>query len=462
MFINYIIIYILFLLHLTFEEKIIIPFKIIQKVSPEYFLSLDDYFTYWHELSFYSELLIGTPEQKILTKLTFYDYGISILNKGCDYDSYLMNINNALNIKDTSSSFIKTNDIYDDESFNYKKFYDAFYARDNIYFNNKIKSNLKFIYSPNDNQQISTCLNFGFMAYTRNLRENNLNLIMQLKKSNVINNYDWSILFNEGVFLLGTTPHEYKPELYNENNLYGSAYYYDDLIAYFNLQVNKIYFHSNKKSDEDIHISDSNILYLIPTKGLIKGTPDYEFKIEKDFFNDFIFQNKCFKEFTNNNKYRTFTCINNPSVKEELRTKFPKLYFEHKNFLYTFELNFDDLFKSKGDKIYFLVFFETSVNPYWEMGLPFMKKYVFNYNYDNKIISFYNNNFKETNEKNKNSNIKIGNIILILIFSILVCVLGFILGKKIRKKKRLTAEELELNFSLGSQENNNMESFNNK
>ncbi len=373
-----------------------------------------------------------------------------------------MNINNALNIKDTSSSFIKTNDIYDDESFNYKKFYDAFYARDNIYFNNKIKSNLKFIYSPNDNQQISTCLNFGFMAYTRNLRENNLNIIMQLKKSNVINNYDWSILFNEGVFLLGTTPHEYKPELYNENNLYGSAYYYDDLIAYFNLQVNKIYFHSNKKSDEDIHISDSNILYLIPTKGLIKGTPDYEYKIEKDFFNDFIFQNKCFKEFTNNNKYRTFTCINNPSVKEELRTKFPKLYFEHKNFLYTFELNFDDLFKSKGDKIYFLVFFETSVNPYWEMGLPFMKKYVFNYNYDNKIISFYNNNFKETNEKNKNSNIKIGNIILILIFSILVCVLGFILGKKIRKKKRLTAEELELNFSLGSQENNNMESFNNK
>jgi hypothetical protein len=356
MFINYIIIYILFLLHLTFEEKIIIPFKIIQKVSPEYFLSLDDYFTYWHELSFYSELLIGTPEQKILTKLTFDDYGISILNKGCDYDSYLMNINNALNIKDTSSSFIKTNDIYDDESFNYKKFYDAFYARDNIYFNNKIKSNLKFIYSPNDNQQISTCLNFGFMAYTRNLRENNLNLIMQLKKSNVINNYDWSILFNEGVFLLGTTPHEYKPELYNENNLYGSAYYYDDLIAYFNLQVNKIYFHSNKKSDEDIHISDSNILYLIPTKGLIKGTPDYEFKIEKDFFNDFIFQNKCFKEFTNNNKYRTFTCINNPSVKEELRTKFPKLYFEHKNFLYTFELNFDDLFKSKGDKIYFISF----------------------------------------------------------------------------------------------------------
>ena len=214
MFINYIIIYILFLLHLTLEEKIIIPFKIIQKVSPEYFLSLDDYFTYWHELSFYSELLIGTPEQKILTKLTFDDYGISILNKGCEYDSNLININFSLNLPSTSFSFSKSKDSYDEDSFNYKSFYDAFYAKDVFHFNSDINTNLKFIYSPNDNKKQSTCLNIGFMAYNRNLRENSLNLVMQLKDNNIIESYVWSILLNEGVFLIGGKPHEYKPKIY--------------------------------------------------------------------------------------------------------------------------------------------------------------------------------------------------------------------------------------------------------
>ena len=297
MLINFILIYLFFLLKLSFCENIIIPFKIIYKSEPEFFITLDDYFTYWSEISFYSDLLIGTPNQKILTKLTFDDYGISVLNKGCDYDSNLMNIKKDLDIR-FSSTFNKAKELLDEDSFNYKNFYDAFYARDDIYFNNEnIKSNLKFIYSPNDNKKISTCLNFGFMAYTRNLRENNLNVVMQLKKNKVINNYDWSILFNEGIFLLGGKPHDYNPNLYNEKNLFGSAYYYDDLIAYFNLQVNKIFFKSSKKSDEEISIIDSNILYLIPTKGLIKGTPEYEDKIENNFFNEFILQRKCIKEY---------------------------------------------------------------------------------------------------------------------------------------------------------------------
>ena len=68
------------------------------------------------------------------------------------------------------------------------------------------------------------------MAYTRNLRENSLNIIKQLKNNNFINSYDWSILMNEKIFLLGAKPHEIKPEIYKEKNLYGSAYFHDDLI----------------------------------------------------------------------------------------------------------------------------------------------------------------------------------------------------------------------------------------
>ena len=88
-------------------------------------LSLEDYFTYWLNLSFYSESLIGTPKQKILTKLTFDDYGISILNKGCDYDSNLLNIKSPLNLLNNSLTFNTTKEIIDEESFNYKSFYGA-------------------------------------------------------------------------------------------------------------------------------------------------------------------------------------------------------------------------------------------------------------------------------------------------------------------------------------------------
>ena len=448
-------------INISHGEYIKIPFKIINKEEPNRFNSLEDYFTYWYNLSFYSEILLGTPEQKILTKLTFDNYGISILNKGCDYDSNLINIKSSLILPNSSFSFSKYKDEYDEESFNYKSFYGAYYAKEIFHFNSNIKTNLNFIYSPNDNKKISTCLNFGFMAYNRNLRENSLNLIMQLKKNNIIGSYDWSILLNEGIFLIGGMPHQYNPDIYKEKYLFGSAYYYDDIIPYFNLKINKIYFNSPKKSEESIYIEDSDILYLIPTKGLIKGTFDYKKKIEQYFFNDFITQNKCFKEVTNDNKQTTFSCKNTKSIKDELKSKFPNLKFVHKSFLYTFELNYDDLFKEKGDKIYFLIWFDTvpKVTIFWEMGFPFMRKYLFNYNYDNKLISFYNNDIKEFENQNSNTNFKKGNIILIIILVILVCILGFVIGRRrVTKKNKLTAKELESNYNSLYDDNNDIPS----
>ena len=452
------IIFFLFILKLSSEEYITIPFKIITNKEPYIFLSLEDYFTYWLNLSFYSESLIGTPKQKILTKLTFDDYGISILNKGCDYDSNLLNIKSPLNLLNNSLTFNKTKEIIEEESFNYKSFYGAYYAKDIICFNSNKETNLKFIYSPSDNKKISTCLNLGFMAYTRNLRESSLNIVNQLKKNDNIASYDWSMLLNEGVFLIGAKPHEYKPDIYDEKYLYGSAYFYDELIAFFNLKVNNIYFNSPKNS-EKIDISDTDLLYLIPTKGLIKGTTDYEKKIENYFFNDFIIQKKCFKEITNDKKYRTFSCINSPSIIEELKSNFPPIKFVHKNFLKTFELNFDDLFRVKGNKIYFLVWFDSvRIYLHWEMGMPFMNKYVFNFNYDNKLISFYNYEKKEKEELEINSNNKAskGSIILIIFLAFIFCIVGFILGRKMIRKKRLTAKELETNFNSSLNDSNDI------
>ena len=61
------------------------------------------------------------------------------------------------------------------------------------------------------------CVNIGFKAFSQNLRESNLNVIKQLKNKNIINNYDWSIQFDnsmkypdKGIFVLGAKPHEYQ------------------------------------------------------------------------------------------------------------------------------------------------------------------------------------------------------------------------------------------------------------
>ena len=59
---------------------ITIPFKIISNNEPEKFSSINEYFTYWEYLSFYGNVSIGTPVQKIIGKISFDDYGISILN----------------------------------------------------------------------------------------------------------------------------------------------------------------------------------------------------------------------------------------------------------------------------------------------------------------------------------------------------------------------------------------------
>ena len=77
----------------------------------------------------------------------------------------------------------------------------------------------------------------------------------------------------------------------------------------------------------------------------------------------------------NKNSYRTFICYNKENIKKELKEKFPVLKFNQKNFLYTFELNYNNLFKEKGDKIYFLIWFSSEIVTGWEIGFPFLKKY---------------------------------------------------------------------------------------
>ena len=456
------------IINFTIQKYITIPFNIIHKDEPDSFSSLNDYFNYWSEMEFYGEISIGTPPQKIETKLTFEDYGVSILNKGCDYYIPSSDINAFLNLQNSSSSFNIYNDsYYGIEIFYYKKSSGTFYALDNFYFdsmnykqksNNEIieVNNLKFIYSPQDNKQICTCLNIGFKAYCRNLRESSINFVSQIKKFGIIKSYDWSIIFDnktkypeKGIFLIGARPDEYIPESYNENDLFGSGSISNEVTPYYNFQIHKIYFQPNLNGSDKIYITDVNELQLIPTYGLIKASRDYESKISIFFFDYFISENKCYKEYKfkdNEDSFRTFVCYNTENIKKELKEKFPVLKMTQINFAYTFELNYDDLFKEKGDKIYFLIWFHSLIADGWEIGYPFLKKYLFVYNNDNKNVFFYNhiNNEEDNGSGLSSDNSKIIiKIIIIIVLIIIATIIGFFIGKLFSKKKKKEAKEME-------------------
>ena len=77
------------------------------------------------------------------------------------------------------------------------------------------------------------------------------------------------------------------------------------------------------------------------------------------------------------------------------------------------------------------------------MGKPFLKKYFFSFNYDDKILTFYETENKENTFDNNAENYK--TFILILVIIILLAIfalLGFFLAKFIYKYKKRIATEL--------------------
>ena len=112
-----------------------------------------------------------------------------------------------------------------------------------------------------------------------------------------------------------------------------------------------------------------------------------------------------------------------------------------------FELNYKDLFREKGDKIYFLVFFGLIPRSYFEIGNIFLKKYFFTFNQDSKSIGYYLDIKKPKQAENSISFFNSNYFIIIVISLIIVFSgVGFFVGKiaynKIRKKRKNELDDL--------------------
>ena len=130
------------------------------------------------------------------------------------------------------------------------------------------------------------------------------------------------------------------------------------------------------------------------------------------------------------------------------------LCFFHKSLDYNFTLDYQDLFYEVGEKIFFLIIFNSNQQDFWEFGAPFLRKYNFIYNQDNKFMGFIKsdkgNEFSgKTNQENTNNNNKTKIIFVVVLIIILIIIatlfFGFLIGKKMYKvRKNKTNELLEL------------------
>ena len=403
----------------------------------------------------YSKISLGTNKENYIMELKDNTFGFSIFNHNCDIPP----VDNS-----KSSSYLPTlanSSIIDYVDDNYTTSLGEYfpYILNNTLNvqTNKGEKNVEidFIFSlRNDTNYIKkvvlrpyTCFTLGFILTFLSPDEQidkvddfGLNLIFQFKKKKIISTYNWFIEYDtnnkeQGKLVLGVKPHEYDPIKYKENNMkILNAVKRKDNTIRWDINVDEVYFKNDSNSKDEIKFYPT--CSLEPSLGVIFAPSGYKLKIEQFIIKPLMNENKCFKSIIFN-RYIFYYC--NKDTKEIIKNnKYSTIYFMHRFFGKTFELNFDDLYTEQGNYIYLKLFFDEKDNEIWRFGKPFLSKYFFSYDLDGRTISFYDD---KDDSSEKKSNVLL--ILIIIILIIIFAVLGFFLGRHIYSiKKKKTGTEL--------------------
>ena len=384
----------------------------------------------------YSYLTIGNPPQKIVALIIPNEYPLNIYNNMCEIKStFIVEKSTTYKSKEYEIQFgtnITLSYLISDKfEFTFNQTNTKQYIEPIIYHYRPYNSSDMNL----DKKSPYTCAYIGLKIPKYNSEVSSQSLILQLKKLRVINNHCFFILYNddininnkneEGKLIIGDYPDKYDYNKYKHYQL--KTIYSLDLENNYNwhLRFNSIYF---MIKDKKISLNNYDIIIDISSE-LIFSPEDYINKTYNYFFKDKINKGLCEKILEENIQY--FSCNS-----LEVIQNFPTLYLKHSFLLYTFELNYNDLFKKIKNKYIFLICNNKEFNNVWKIGKPLLKKYLFLFNYDEKIIGFYNplidkNGILIENKKDFNF-YKI--VIFFLILIIFAFILFFIISKRIYKK----------------------------
>lgn len=467
-----IIVLIIFFLN-TSSNIITIPFKISNNHDLTDIESPLSFIETFREHPLYTNMLLGDPPKSVVSIISFNTYELSMyhrLNNKYFNQTTLYKINTSKTFRTINLS----------RKVQYFKEQISFYT--DLNFKNAIKVEdliFNFVESGRKTKEVnddSLCVNIGLKLSENTDRikydiDLETNLIKQLKQKNLISTYSFNIHFQkiiineedfDGFIVIGSEPHQYLKNNYNEQQLFKTLAFKKDKELSWDMHFNKIFYlrGTNFEKIIDKNIDFYNQGTISPSSSLIVGTLKYEENIKYDYFHELISYGKCIRE---SKEFSIFYyCYKNKTNEEDLK-KFPTLFFYNSELNYTFELTYKDLFFEKGDFIYFYIIFydfpEDAQNYYWsyisrwELGMPFLKKYFFTYDYDEKYIGFYNDKKIIINNdvnKNNNENIKDKSFLWIIMPILFLFIIGmFFIRKYIFKNRKISATELQNNYING-------------
>ena len=214
------------------------------------------------------------------------------------------------------------------------------------------------------------------------LKNNDLNLLNNLKNKNIINLNLFSFIYkndNEGDLLLGSYPHE-SGYNYKKENLF--------VFKGYNSKNWVFSFDSIKVGNFEIGYSHEIDFTMTP---IIIAPRVYRKKIKELFFKKLFNESKCFKEKKYDEIEEMYTehyyyCDINQKIDY---SEFPSIKFGFNNPKITFELTYKDLFKEINGKNYLTVILKKYDDEQWVLGDIFLKKYTLVFDNDKKEIAYY-------------------------------------------------------------------------
>ena len=403
-------------------------------------LNIENIMNYIFHNKIISSISIGNPTQKMMIffnneENSFY------LSKDPDInnDNFLYEHNLKYNFaRILSSTFILKKSV----KYDYRKYNLVNLAQDQISFDNKSKYEFLFLI---DNDIENKPIYFGIAGIGLDKDKEKINypkFLNQLYEQGIINNYYWYINYEANKLLIGEE-YDIKDNSYQEILTKPFVNMYDNIfIIDWNILFNEIYVQKDEQNKHVIHSNSTNPQGNVNIDyGFIVGTPLYRTYLNEKFLDQLINEKKCYEhKYRNKNRYKSdyylYSC--NKTFEPEIRHKFQTIKFISKEYNYTFELNYQDVFMNiyNNNILLFMIVFEVidenTINyNRWILGEPFLKKYKFLFNPGKKTITF-----KKEKIINKNSQINLNiNIKTIIIIFIILFIFLFIAFKIIKTYK---------------------------
>lgn len=432
--------------------------------------SLEDFINDYLYNDVYTPIKMGSPSQDISAILNSLEFEFLI------YKEKKWNLKSSYSKASSSSFKLNQNHLTDKDlrAYNYISARENFDFCDDFDLTNfkcndyKQCQNINFALSHEDqNANVFSYLEFGLNVKSHYNNPDEYSLINELIVNKFVKEENWFIycpncnnsltipecIDYDSLMIVGSKPSDYLGKKYKEKNMkscqgVNTKYDYRDYWSIVFAEVKQKSIQENKEL-EKVEIIEKNIQGVINFNyNLIIGNEQYLSTIRKTFFNFLINKGKCAEKLVEG-RFILFYCYKSQITREELDKIFPILLFKQIEMEYIFELNSKDLFLEIGEHIFFLIVFnQNTPTKSFLLGKIFLSKYLLNFDINRKRIQFYPLDVDNPITSNKGLSFLTFTIFLILL--IIFLLVGFILGKKIYRQRKLRANELEDQFAYSS------------